>query len=53
MYLSAIVCIVGLVIYYIAKEAKNTEIGRMMFWVGLLAFLLGSAETIQALVIKK
>jgi hypothetical protein len=36
-----IVCIVGLLMYVLATHAKIQEIGRIMFWTGLLAFLLG------------
>ena len=40
--LSFIVCIIGLIVYLLAKPPndKMKEIGRIMFWVGLLAFLL-------------
>jgi hypothetical protein len=42
IYLSLIVCIIGLVVYLIAspQHAKAAELGRLSFWVGLLAFLL-------------
>lgn len=40
IYLSLLVCILGLVIYLITNHAKASELGRAMFWVGLLAFLL-------------
>jgi len=41
IYLPLLVAIVGLVIYALTSmNAKASEIGRIMFWVGLLAFLL-------------
>ena len=41
IYLSLAIAIVGLVVYLIERpNPKPTEIGRIMFWVGLLAFLL-------------
>jgi hypothetical protein len=38
--LPAIVCIVGLLMYILAVNPKVQELGRMMFWVGLLVFLM-------------
>jgi len=32
--------LVGLVIYLIAQAPKPVEIGRCLFWTGVLAFLL-------------
>lgn len=40
--LPLLVCIIGLLMYALASNPKVVEIGRMMFWVGLLACLLGS-----------
>lgn len=42
MLLQLIVAIVGLLIYVLAKEPKLNEIGRILFWTGTLAFLLGT-----------
>lgn len=39
-YLSLIVCILGLLLYALF-DGKVSQIGSDMFWVGLLAFLLG------------
>jgi len=36
-----IVCLAGLLMYVLASNPKVMELGRMMFWTGLLAFLLG------------
>jgi len=38
--LDGLVCIIGLLLYVLAVNPKVQEIGRNMFWVGLLAFLL-------------
>lgn len=38
--LSALVCIVGALIYAFATNPKLAEIGRLSFFAGLLAFLL-------------
>ncbi len=40
LYLPAIVCLVGLLMYVLVLNAKLNEIGRIMFWTGLLATLL-------------
>ena len=39
-YVSVIFAVIGLIVYLISQAPKPTEIGRIMFWVGLLAFLL-------------
>lgn len=49
-----IVCLIGLVIYILAsgttpQSAKVAEIGRIMFWTGLLAFLLGASTHVAKL----
>jgi hypothetical protein len=58
IYLSLLICLVGLVVYLIANtppsanpiSAKVMEVGRLMFWVGLLVFLLRfGPEVISAL----
>jgi hypothetical protein len=38
---SLLVSLIGLVMYFICTNAKLVEVGRIMFWTGLLAFLLG------------
>ena len=41
-HLPLIICLAGLILYLLPlKEAKVTEVGRIAFWVGLLAVLLG------------
>lgn len=39
-----IVAIVGLLMYVLASQAKVVEIGRIMFWTGLLVSLFVAAE---------
>lgn len=46
-----IVMIVGLILYVIAKDPKIQEIGRIMFWTGLLAILF-SYDKLGALFVK-
>ena len=38
--LPILVSVIGLLVYVLAQAPKPSEIGRLMFWVGLLAFLL-------------
>jgi hypothetical protein len=40
IYLSLLVMIIGGLIYFISTNAKWMELGRIMFFCGLLAFLL-------------
>jgi Na+/phosphate symporter len=47
--LPLLVCIIGLLMYALSANPKLVEIGRMMFWVGLLAFLLGAGPVVSAL----
>ena len=35
-----LIAIIGLLLYVLASNAKYSEIGRIMFWTGLLATLL-------------
>jgi hypothetical protein len=46
IYLPLLVCIVGALMYALATNPKLVEIGRLSFWVGLLAFLLHGAAAI-------
>ena len=41
MILSLLICVVGLLMYALASNPKLVEVGRIMFWTGLLSFLLG------------
>ena len=40
IFVSLLISLVGLLMYALSANAKLVEIGRLMFWVGLLAFLL-------------
>lgn len=40
IYLSVLVCIVGVLMYALSANPKLVEIGRLSFFAGLLAFLL-------------
>lgn len=41
IYLPLLISIIGLLMYALSGNPKVVEIGRIMFWTGLLAFLLG------------
>lgn len=43
IYLSLLVALLGLILYLIDFHAKVTEIGRILFFSGVLAYLLGAA----------
>ncbi|MGP0042487.1 MAG: hypothetical protein ACLPJW_17585 [Rhodomicrobium sp.] len=43
-----LVCIIGLLMYALAANPKLVEIGRIMFWTGLLACLLGSGNFVSS-----
>jgi hypothetical protein len=49
IYLSLLICVIGLLMYALASNPKLVEVGRMMFWVGLLCFLLGDAALVNVL----
>lgn len=40
IYTSLLIAIIGLIIYLASTTGKPQEVGRIMFWVGLLAFLI-------------
>ena len=40
IYLSLLVCLIGLLAYALSANPKVAELGRLSFGVGLLAFLL-------------
>jgi hypothetical protein len=48
MIIAIIVAVVGLIMYVLATNPKITEVGRIMFWTGLLAFLLGGGPAAAA-----
>lgn len=41
IYLPLLIAIIGLLMYALSANPKVVEIGKIMFWTGLLAFLLG------------
>ena len=41
IYLPLLIAVIGLLMYALCLNPKLVEIGRIMFWVGLLCFLLG------------
>jgi len=49
--LTLLVALIGLLMYVLASNPKVVEIGRIMFWTGLLAFLLGGGfgHAVQAI----
>jgi hypothetical protein len=40
IFLAPAVCIIGLVLFAVTANPKAAEIGKVMFWTGLLATLL-------------
>jgi Na+/phosphate symporter len=40
IYLSPLVCLVGLVLFFLSERPKVLEAGKIMFFCGLLASLL-------------
>ncbi len=49
IYLSLLVALIGLIMFFIAKDAKVSETGHVMMWTGLLAFLLHTPEVVKHL----
>ena len=53
IYLSLLVAVIGLLIYSLRPtpdtNPKMAEIGRIMFWVGLLAFLFNDSALVGVL----
>ncbi len=49
IYLCLLVCLAGALIYALASNPKAAELGRNMFWCGLLAFLLIGGPTVSLL----
>lgn len=41
-----LVALIGLLIYLLSKDGKRTEVGRITYFAGLLAFLLQAAPHI-------
>lgn len=49
IFLPLLISLVGLLMYALSANAKVAEIGRNMFWVGLLAFLLESKQLVTVI----
>ena len=50
IFLPLLVALIGILMYALCANPKLSEIGRLMFFCGLLAFLLvGSRETLTFL----
>lgn len=47
--LPLLVAVVGLLMYALSANPKLVEIGRIMFFAGLLAFLLGAGPVISSI----
>lgn len=45
-YIPLIVCLIGLVVYFIATNPKVNHIGDVMFWTGLLVSLFSVAKQV-------
>ena len=52
IYFSLLVCLIGVLMYALCVNPKLQEIGRIMFFAGLLAFLLNGVERIVGLINK-
>lgn len=46
VYISLLVSLIGLLMYALSGNLKLVEIGRIMFALGLLAFLLRMTDTL-------
>lgn len=42
IYSSLLIALIGLIMYFVATNGKVSEVGRICFFSGLLAFLLRS-----------
>ena len=47
--LPLLICVIGLLMYALSANPKLVEIGRIMFFAGLLAFLLGAGPVVSSL----
>ncbi len=47
IYLPVLLAIIGLCVYVLTNHPKWTEVGRMTFWVSLLAFLLTDLQHVR------
>lgn len=49
IYVKLLIALVGVLMYVLCTNAKLSEIGRIMFWTGLLAFLLTSDKLLTVI----
>jgi hypothetical protein len=49
VYVNLLVAIVGVLTYALATNPKLCEIGRILFWTGMLTFLFGDAAIVKFL----
>lgn len=49
IYLSLLVAICGVLMYALSANPKLVEIGRIMFWTGLLSFLFQDAALLNVI----
>ena len=52
IYLPLLICVIGLLMYALCANPKLVEVGRIMFWTGLLAFMLGGGPVHAAQLIR-
>lgn len=49
IYLPLLVALIGVLMYALCVNGKLVEIGRIMLWTGLLAFLLRGAALVNVI----
>jgi hypothetical protein len=49
IWLSLLIAVIGVLMYALSANPKIAEIGRIMFWVGLLCFLFGDQAIVHVL----
>ena len=47
LYLPVLIALIGVLMYALCTNGKLVEIGRIMFWTGLLAFLLSGDKLLR------
>lgn len=46
IYLSLLVAVIGMLLYFLATRAEVKEVGRLSYAVGMLSFLLKASEKV-------
>lgn len=49
IYLPLLFALIGVLMYALCANVKLAEIGRILFWTGMLAFLLSSGKLLTVL----